>query len=102
MRWINSFGSSLLFAALVAAGYPFYLAINQHVFGHHIAFAIYLLGSAAIYLLGIARRPVHGLGAAFAIICAGGFMIGEAWAIPSRCNGKTLYIGQAGVWRQGG
>ncbi|MBW2294659.1 MAG: hypothetical protein JRG89_12150 [Deltaproteobacteria bacterium] len=71
MNWWNRFGRSLLFAILVAGVYPIYAGFAGLLVGQKLAFAAYLLTTAAIYLLGIARHPASGIGAASATIFVG-------------------------------
>ncbi len=80
MSWWNRFGTSLLFALGVAGGYPLYAGIAELVMGRRLAFAFYLLASAGIYLLGIARRPIPGLGAAFATFTTGMAMLAAGFS----------------------
>lgn len=75
MRWWNRFGTSLLFALLVGSIYPVYLGMAELVLGRKLAFAAYVLTGAAIYLLGIARQPTLGLGAAFATFGSGALLL---------------------------
>ncbi len=75
MRWWNRFGVSVLFAALVAASYPIYAGFAQLPLGNGLAFAIYSLTTAAIYLLGIAVHPAAGVGAAIATFGIGVFAV---------------------------
>lgn len=75
MRWWNQFGRSLVFAILVSALYPIYESVAELLMGQRLAFATYLLATAAIYLLGIARRPAEGLAAAIATFGCGSFLL---------------------------
>jgi hypothetical protein len=75
MRWWNRFSTSLLFAILVAGVYPIYIGIAGTLIGRHLAFSVYLLATAAIYLLGIARHPTVGLAAGAAVFGSGVLMI---------------------------
>ncbi len=75
MNWWNRFGRSLLFAVLVAGVYPIYLSFAGILVGHKLAFAAYLLASAAIYLLGIARQPTSGIGAALVTTLVGALFL---------------------------
>lgn len=75
MKWWNRFGTSLLFALTVAGIYPIYAGFADLMFGRTLAFAAYVLTSAAIYLVGISRNPTLGLGAAFATIASGTLLL---------------------------
>ncbi len=75
MNWWNRFGTSLLFAVLVAGFYPIYFGLTGFWLGHGLAFSIYVLVTAGIYLFGIAKRPTPGLGAAFATVACGGLLL---------------------------
>jgi hypothetical protein len=98
MRWWNRFGSSLLFALLVGGIYPIYLGFTDFILGRKLAFAAYVLTSAAIYLLGIAHRPTHGLGAGFAIVAIGTSLLLGGASGPQLVLATGLLIG---VFRSG-
>ncbi len=75
MRCWNGFGKSLLFAFLCAGAAPFYLGIVQVIGGWKLAFATYLLLTAAVYLFGVAREPLRGGAAAGAALLCGSTLL---------------------------
>jgi hypothetical protein len=74
MNYWNRFASSLFFALGVAAFYPIYERVAVAFLGKGPALDMYLLSSASLYLLGIARSPAKGLAAAAAAFAAGGLL----------------------------
>lgn len=75
MRCWNGFGKSLLFAFLSAGACPFYLGAAQIFVGWRLAFASYTMLCAALYLLGIAPRPLRGIAAAGATALCGSALL---------------------------
>jgi len=63
MRW-NGFGSSLVFAAAAAAGWPAFAVLVGPVLGLGGALPLYATLVVALDVFGIARRPAHGVMAA--------------------------------------
>jgi hypothetical protein len=68
---LASFARTLVFAAAAAAAAPFALAVLRPLFGEAGALAALAIAVSAAYLLGLARRPASGLGAALALTLSG-------------------------------
>jgi hypothetical protein len=63
MRW-NSFGSSLVFAAAAAAGWPAFAVLAGPLLGLGGALSLYAMLVVAFHVFGSARRPARGVMAA--------------------------------------
>jgi len=68
---VATFPRTLVFGAAAAAGAPFALALLGPLFGEAGALAALAIAVSAAYLLGLARRPATGLGAALALTLSG-------------------------------
>ena len=89
----NGFGRSLLFAFLCAGVAPFYLGVVQVVGGWKLAFATYLLLAAAVYLFGVARRPVGGIAAAGATLLCGSTLLRFGASVSELALALAVLIG---------
>jgi hypothetical protein len=69
-RW-DSFGRSLVFAALAAAGLPVAVTFAGAVFGGEQAARLYLIGAASIYAIGLCGDRSRRVAAFAASACAG-------------------------------
>jgi len=73
VRW-DSFGRSLVFAALAAAGLPVALTFAGALFGGEAAARLYLIGAASIYSIGLCADRSRRL-AAFAFAALAGMVL---------------------------
>jgi hypothetical protein len=72
-RW-DSFGRSLVFAALAAAGLPVAVTFAGFVFGGDQAARLYLIGAAGIYAIGLCADRTHRV-ATFAVAAFAGAIL---------------------------
>jgi hypothetical protein len=67
MRW-NSFGRSLLFAAIAGAAWPAFALFAAPLLGFRAAFSLYLVGTTAVYVAGLAPSLARGIASAFVAV----------------------------------